>query len=156
VDPGGDCDWGNNNYATPTVARNNSIRYNLIREYMKVLRDGGGIYTLGAQPNSEISGNYAHDQENVYAPLYLDQGTRYYTVENNIVASAPEWLHIWTDSIRNNVVRYNYTNISNMTNDGSNNVVSGNTVVKDGDWPVEARVIMADAGIEAAYQDIKR
>ena len=154
VDPGGDCDW-TEGFANPTVARNNEVRYNLIHDYMKVLVDGGGVYTLGAQPGSEISNNYIHHQENVYAPVYLDEGTQYYTVENNVLASVPEWLRIWTDSIRNNLIRYNYTDNPSITNRGTDNTVSENTVVENGDWPPEAQNIRLEAGIEATYQDIK-
>jgi hypothetical protein len=96
-----------------------------------------------------------YNQENVYSPLYLDQGTQYYVVEDNVAASAPEWLHLWTDSIKNNVVRNNFTDIPNMTNDAPDNVVRDNTLVEGGDWPEEARNVMARAGIETAYQDIK-
>jgi hypothetical protein len=154
VDPGGNCSL-TDGFATPTVARNNKIQYNLVHDYMKVLRDGGGIYTLGAQPGSEISNNFIHHQENVYAPVYLDKGTQYYTVENNVLASVPEWLYIWHDSIKNNLIQHNYTDNPNLTNAGIDNVVSDNTVVKGGHWPTEARNIMTSAGIEADYQDIK-
>jgi hypothetical protein len=154
VDPGGHCNW-TEGFTTPTVARNNKVRYNLIHDYMKVLVDGGGVYTLGAQPDSEISYNYIHHQENLYAPVYLDEGTQYYTVENNVLVSVPEWIRIWTDSIKNNVIQHNYTDNPSHTNNGTDNVVSDNAVVEDGNWPEKARHIMVNAGIEAPYQDIK-
>jgi hypothetical protein len=151
-EPLGDCSR-DNNYTTPTVARNNKIRHNLMHDYMKILEDGGGIYTLGAQPNSEISYNYIYNQKNKHAPLYLDEGTQYYLVKNNVVASAPEWLYIWTHSIMNNSVRYNYSDTHNFTNKGTNNRVSENTVANDRDWPKEAQSIIIDAGLEAEYRD---
>jgi hypothetical protein len=155
VDPGGDCSWLEDKYTTPTIAQDNKIRYNLVHDYVKVLRDGGGIYTLGAQPHSEIAHNFVHDQENIYAALYLDKGTQHYIVENNVVFSAPQWLRIWTDSIKNNAVRYNYTDTPDLTNEGTNNVVSNNTLITHGNWPDEARNVMLSAGIEDNYQDIK-
>jgi hypothetical protein len=154
VDPPGDCDW-TKSYTTPTVARDNKVRYNHIHDYTKVLVDGGGVYTLGAQPGSEISNNYIHHQENLYAPVYLDEGTEYFTVENNVLASVPEWIRIWTGSIKNNVIQHNYTDNPSLTNNGTDNVVSDNAVVEDGNWPEEARSIMSNAGIEASYKDVK-
>ncbi len=55
------------------------------------LADMGGIYTLGMQPHSVISGNVVHDV-GCYAGgsgyggwgIYLDEGTSYMTVKNNI------------------------------------------------------------------------
>ncbi|RAV08798.1 right-handed parallel beta-helix repeat-containing protein, partial [Paenibacillus contaminans] len=46
--------WG---WGTDSYAQNNQITGNYIHDVMKVLGDGGGIYTLSAQPNSTISGN---------------------------------------------------------------------------------------------------
>jgi hypothetical protein len=154
VDPGGDCSW-TDGFDTPTVSMNNRVKHNLVYDYMKVLNDGGGIYTLGSQPNSEISDNYLHDQRGNYAPLYLDEGTQHYIVENNVVASAPEWLHLWTNSIKNNIVQHNFTYVHSITNDAPDNVVRANVMLAPDDWSEEACDIMASAGIETAYQNIK-
>ena len=51
-------------WTTPTVAQNNTVQYNYIHDVMKVLIDGGGIYTLSAQPNSSINNNYIRDDYN--------------------------------------------------------------------------------------------
>lgn len=48
-------------YEKPTVAKRNRIAYNHIHRVMQKLHDGGGIYTLSWQPDSEIIGNYVHD-----------------------------------------------------------------------------------------------
>ena len=57
---------------------------------MQVLSDGGGIYTLGFQPDSVLAGNHIH-----HIPLnagraesngmFLDEGTKGFTIENNFI-----------------------------------------------------------------------
>jgi hypothetical protein len=46
---------------TPTPARENMVRENHIHHVMQVLSDGGGIYTLGKQPGTQLTGNLIHD-----------------------------------------------------------------------------------------------
>lgn len=74
----------------PTPARNNRILNNTIQYPMQMLSDGGGIYTLGLQPDSRIEGNIITD-----VPLnagraesngmFLDEGTSGFTIRNNII-----------------------------------------------------------------------
>jgi hypothetical protein len=74
----------------PTPAARNQIRNNHIHHVMQVLSDGGGIYTLGSQPESLIHGNLIHD-----VPLnlgraesngmFLDQGTMGFIVKENVI-----------------------------------------------------------------------
>jgi len=62
---------------------NNRISYALQRVY-----DGGGIYTLGAQPDSLIEGNFIHDLRGIGGAIYLDNGSRFFTVRRNVMLSA--------------------------------------------------------------------
>lgn len=71
--------------------RNNRVHANLIHHYAKHMYDVSGIYTLSAQPGSEISENavhtvlkapFAHDP-NHWFYLYLDEGSSYFTVKDN-------------------------------------------------------------------------
>jgi len=142
VDPGGP-----GGYTKATPARNNTIRHNLIHDYMKTLSDGGGIYTLGSQPGSEISNNYISHQKHPYASLYLDEGTKHFSVNDNVVSDAPGWLLIWNESIRNNVVQNNYSDTAAVMNRGINNILVNNVVVKDDAWPSKAESIMENAGV---------
>ena len=69
-------------------ARENQIVDNQIHHVMQVLSDGGGVYTLGRQPNSVIANNQIHD-----VPLnagraesngiFLDQGSTGFHVDSN-------------------------------------------------------------------------
>ncbi|MCE5277779.1 MAG: right-handed parallel beta-helix repeat-containing protein [Planctomycetaceae bacterium] len=80
--------WGD----SPTVCRDNIIEFNLVHHVMNMLGDGGGIYTLGAQPGSVIRGNVIRDVPRSPYPrgyanfgLYLDQGSKGFNVADNLV-----------------------------------------------------------------------
>ncbi len=68
---------------TDSYAGRNTVAYNKVGNYMSLLKDGGGIYTLGNQPGSIIEGNYFYSQKNNIAGVYLDEATSGYTVKNN-------------------------------------------------------------------------
>ncbi|MEU8227935.1 right-handed parallel beta-helix repeat-containing protein [Kribbella sp. NPDC048915] len=63
---------------------------NLLFDYMKVLYDGGGIYTTFKQGDSwhtaaEISGNVIHDMQQPYWALYTDWGSNWIKVTDNVI-----------------------------------------------------------------------
>jgi hypothetical protein len=64
--------WGWNNGVH--TGKNNKICYNLIRNVMQVLIDGGGIYTLSDQQNTEVSYNFV-DHLGSNNALYPDEGS---------------------------------------------------------------------------------
>lgn len=111
----------------PTPSRDNHISDNHIHHIMQVLSDGGGIYMLGLQPGSTITGNLIHDvtlnagraESN---GMFLDEGITDVTVSDNIIfniAKSPLRFHrATTNLVRNNMlscgdevppVRYNNT-----------------------------------------------
>ncbi len=73
-----------------TPARENLIRGNRIEFVMQVLSDGGGIYTLGNQPDSLIENNFISDiplnagraESN---GMFLDEGTTGFTIRGNTI-----------------------------------------------------------------------
>ncbi len=78
---------------TPTVnaMRNNRIRANKIHHYGKHMYDVAAIYTLSAQPGSQIVENtidsiykapYAHIPQHWFY-LYTDEGSAYFTIKDN-------------------------------------------------------------------------
>lgn len=155
ADAGGD--YG---YATPTVAQNNHVQYNLINYVLQERKDGGAIYTLGSQPDSTINNNYINYVSDITlgdtgGAIYPDEGSRKFSIQYNVISNAYKWLSMWTSSIQNNTARYNYSDTSNYRNDGLNNTVSDNTTISNGNWPTEARNIMNSAGIQSTYQDIR-
>ena len=96
--------------------KNNLILSNHVHHVMKMMSDGGGIYTLGKQPGTIIKGNVVHDLSQPSAAsqkvgtfgIYFDAGSSALLAENNVIyniASKP-WVFGWgTDSItlRNNI-----------------------------------------------------
>ncbi|MGC1273171.1 MAG: right-handed parallel beta-helix repeat-containing protein [Planctomycetaceae bacterium] len=76
--------------ATPTPARENRMAHNHIHDVMKLLSDGGGIYTLGAQPGTVIARNLIHSIPAGVGRaesdgIFFDQGTTGFTVEGNTI-----------------------------------------------------------------------
>ena len=149
--------WGTNSYA-----QNNLITNNYIHDVMKSLHDGGGIYTLSAQPNSAIRGNYLQYGYADYGAIYPDEGSAYFNINNNVVKQPNNWLYMWKNTIHDNIAQYNYSDTANMVNNckldnlnQSTCTVNSNTTVTNGIWPTAAINIMDNAGIEPAYRDIK-
>jgi len=83
--------WG---YGT-SLARNNIVEYNHIHHIGirsngdgPILSDMGGVYTLGIQPGTIIRNNIFHDIAGYSyggGGIYLDEGSSYIIVENNLV-----------------------------------------------------------------------
>jgi hypothetical protein len=145
---------GSQGYNTPTPANSNKIQFNLISDTMRMLRDGGAVYTLGAQSSSTINNNYIDQASNDEGGIYLDEATQYFDAYNNVVAANPRWLYIWTPTIKNNIVRNNFADSSRLRNDGTNITLSNNQQ-NINIWPAEALTIMTNAGIQSTYRDIR-
>lgn len=134
------CGWGWT-FSTNAMS-NNHIEYNHIHHVMNLLCDGAGIYTLSnQQPASTIKYNYIqHTTRSVWATtqytptypvasIYLDQGSSGFTIDQNCVANnIPKWQ-----------VNFNGTESYNTL--GTN--------------PAFDAAIIGNAGIQAAYQNIK-
>lgn len=76
-----------------TTQRNCTVEFNHVRDVMKMLADGGAIYTLGYQPGTVLRGNLLHDvHRSAFAHggapnngIFFDQGSKGYLVEENII-----------------------------------------------------------------------
>jgi hypothetical protein len=126
----------------------NRIAWNKISDYMKKMRDGGGIYTLNTQPDTVIEGNYITNMNNSYGGIYPDEGSGYLKIINNVVENmgSANWLYIWQSSINHIKVDHNYTNSTNMINNGTMISIS-NTNYYSGVRPASAQAIVSNAGI---------
>lgn len=75
---------------TPTPCRDNKIVDNHIHDVLKVLSDGGAIYSLGRQPGTVFAGNIIHDiaankgraESN---GIFMDEGSSEIEVRDNII-----------------------------------------------------------------------
>ena len=81
--------WGYAFHATDHIRIQNNLIYDIGQGW---LSDMGGIYMLGVQPHTVISGNVIHNVaadpgEGGYGGwgIYLDEGSSYMTVKNNLV-----------------------------------------------------------------------
>lgn len=75
-----------------TNLQNNLVSQNKIHDVMKLLNDGGGIYTLSNQPGTVIEKNWIYGIQrskwtHVYtvAGIYLDNGSSGITVKDNVL-----------------------------------------------------------------------
>jgi hypothetical protein len=146
-------------YQTPTTHRDNVVANNKIYGTKKIFHDGGAIYNLSAGPRSLITENYIYDNNQRIA-LYLDEGSRYITVRNNVVDDAGgTWLNINTAKgafplriTTDNAASgnwHNATKVGGMWTNYENNLISYDHLIQQSDWPAEARQVMQNAGIEA-------
>ena len=100
--------------STPTSTHDTLIEYNDITGVMSQMSDGAGIYTLGSQPNSHITGNSINALGSVKytsgprASLYFDEGSQGFTVNDNII---PNGIHYNSDSAGESV--YDSVNLLN-------------------------------------------
>lgn len=153
--------WGNAQIPPSTVAKNNSILYNRIGSTHRALNDGGIIYVLGEQPDSEIAYNYCYDGPRC---IYPDDGSAYWNIHHNVILnrqdeSSPHkelWLHIWSKNCHDMTIDHNFVKADNVRNEGTRCPVT-RTIVEPlaPEWSPPARAIIDAAGLEPAYQDIR-
>ncbi|KRD09452.1 RICIN domain-containing protein [Streptomyces sp. Root264] len=158
-DPGGSQDYADRGtynyqpvYSTPTTLKNNTVSRNLVFDTKNAMHDGGSIYSLSAMPGSVISENYMYDNNRTTA-LYLDEGSRYLRVSDNVVQDAGNWA--LTNANANNHTDdstfsgnwYNGGNTYVATGPPHNNVLTGNVLVGGANWPQGARQVIQQAGV---------
>lgn len=137
-------------YSTPTTASNNKLINNYVHDVMQQMTDGGCIYTLAWNPNAEISGNHCL-RTNGWFGLYFDEGSKYYRATGNVFSSTGTWAtaNYWGgENMGNWTLTGNWStnNSTNVTNGDRGNVVNGNVVVSNGNWPSGAQTVIANAG----------
>ena len=159
-DPGGSQDYVNRGtynyqpiYTTPTTLKNTLVAYNLIYDTKNVMHDGGSIYNLSANPGALIEDNYMYNNDGTVA-LYLDEGSRYVTEQNNVVQDAGVWAFTNADANNNTDANtfsdnwYNGGATEVSTGSPHNNVLNGNVLVSGYNWPAGAQQVISQAGIQ--------
>lgn len=159
--------WANYD-STGTATKNLHIKNNYIHNVLNhQLFDGGAIYLNGAtggttQNPNLICENYIEDQGNYPGAIYPDEGSCFWEISNNVVDlsmhnewtgkfgsvhKAPSWLHIWTSSIHDIVVKNNYST-TNVHKNAGKRITFEDALLPDGNgWQDEALRIIADSGI---------
>lgn len=113
----------------------NIVRYNEIYDVVRLMSDGGAIYTLSYQPGSQITKNYIHDlnhnaatQPAPVCAIFLDEGSSGFTVKDNVIQNMGE-------------------NTRRIFRNANSNPITDNTE------PIAD--VIQNAGLEAEYKDIK-
>jgi hypothetical protein len=156
--------WGWGRTATATTG--NSIKNNLVFDYMQVRSDGGGIYVLGQEGTSfatglTISGNVIRGAGGGGHAIYTDGGSQYVTMTGNALYgnNTPDWGGC-NEQAGTPYGDFSFTGNywDNTTPDWpcgapSDVTNSGNTAVGSNGSGVPAAVLSA-AGLETSYADI--
>ncbi len=142
-------------------AQGNKIVGNYVHDVMKVLADGGSVYTLGGQGDgsvkSELSGN-VFSKGGSKAPgsqgIYHDEGSSWWDTHDNVVSQTGQtWHNEWTKSIHDITIHDNFTDNAREDKNGTDVTITNTTLVEDGNWPQRAKDIVAAAGIRAPYRN---
>ncbi|MFI6007431.1 RICIN domain-containing protein [Streptomyces sp. NPDC051243] len=143
-----------------TTAKNNTIRHNQILDPMQTLGDSGGIYTLGAQPGTEISDNYIQGVPAGHKyGLHPDEGSAFINYHDNVfdvdkdlrsVIHSGTWGRQHDLSITNTYGTVNKIWDKNVPNSTIQDV----RAYADNVWPSQAYAIAVNAGLEDAYKDL--
>jgi Right handed beta helix region len=121
--------------------RDNTIEANYIHGVMRLLFDGGAIYTLSKQPGTVISRNYITDmvpaagvpagpEQKWLSGIYLDQGSSLMRLEDNVILNVP----------------------TKITQQSVAPPAKDNTLINN---DADLALVKSRSGIEAAYRDIK-
>lgn len=146
----------NTQYTTPTTLKDNRVEGNLVHNTKARFADGGSVYNLSASPGSVVARNYLFNISGV--GLYLDEGSRSMTYENNVVQGG-SFLFTNAYSLRNNtsdnVIQNNWYNSGGAStpNAGAhNNQLINNVKVTGANWPAGARDVICQAGVAPQYR----
>jgi hypothetical protein len=152
--------WGWNDQGWQSgYAHSNEIGWNKIHDTMQVMADGAGIYILGYQGNpasqSTIHDNYLYGTG---SQIYLDAGSTYIKVTNNVVAptvTSKQWLDISLGGIQSHITASgNYAAAGSYVNkgDATSLAVAAATAITGSQvmgWPADAQNIASAAGIQS-------
>ncbi len=143
-------------YTTPTTLKDNRVEGNLVHNTKARFADGGSVYNLSASPGTVVAKNYLFNISGV--GLYLDEGSRSMTYENNVVQGG-SFLFTNAYSLRNNtsdnVIQNNWYNsggASTPNAEAHNNKLINNVKVTGANWPAGARDVICQAGVAPQYR----
>ncbi len=137
--------WGYSENPTDNIQVKDNLIYNIGNGW---LSDMGGIYTLGIQPNTVLSGNviynvgcYGGEQGYGGWGIYLDEGSSDILVENNLVYDCSSQCfhqHYGKDNIiRNNIFAFGTEGAMRITrNEEHNSLYFENNILVTSDAPM--------------------
>lgn len=147
---------GNLTYDIPTTLRDTVVVGNRVHDVKQWFPDGGAIYHLSADPGALLAENYVYDVPGGIA-FYLDEGSRYVTVRNNVISNVGVWLNLNSQDFAlpsrtalDNVAKGNWLDSGKRTGTWTNylnNRDIDNVRVAKGQWPEDARMVMRQSGV---------
>ncbi|TPQ18980.1 RICIN domain-containing protein [Streptomyces sporangiiformans] len=143
-----------------TTAKNNTIRHNQIVDPMQTLGDSGAIYTLGAQPGTEISDNYIQGVPAGHKyGLHPDEGSAFINYHDNVFdvdKNLRSTIHSGTWGRQHDLSITNTYGTVNKIWDKNvpNSTIQDVRAYADNVWPSQAYGIAVNAGLEDAYKDL--
>jgi len=150
--------WGWTNTTDSVTAKNNTVRNNVIDGFAQRTYDAGGVYLLGTQANTQVTGNYIKNQTNIYYAFYADSGSENFTVQNNVFDHVDMAFALGREgnvsAKKGMVVTDNYASTACYTfalSEGNNSVVEAPTFYFPTKAPAAVGNIIEEAGLEAAF-----
>jgi hypothetical protein len=146
----------NTRYDTPTTLKNNVVAGNLVHNTKSQFADGGSVYNLSASPGSVTEKNYLYNVSGV--GLYLDEGTRSTTYQQNVLQGTNPWLFTNAYNATNtsdNQIRQNWYNSGGAQTpnaESNRNVIVDNEKVSGTNWPAAAQQVICGAGVDPEYR----
>jgi len=148
-------------YDSPTMHHDVLVAYNHLHHIKQRFHDGGAIYNLSASRDTVIAGNYIHDIPDRIA-LYLDEGSRYLTLRDNVIDGAGTWLNIntlddyWPLRVTTDNQAfgnwYSAAKVRGSWDEYHDNLARDNRLLKPGAWPAAAKAIVERAGIRKGVE----
>ncbi|MBQ3573343.1 MAG: right-handed parallel beta-helix repeat-containing protein [Clostridia bacterium] len=161
--------WGWEDLAqTSKLCRNLSVTNNKVVDVLGTLQDGGNIYNLGSNYEAKIAGNYlAKNNEGFYPGIYLDAGSSYLNVHDNLVLDNADFflfIQRQCDDTIDYKARYNkvYNNYSDTVTFNQSGTITSDTneiadaiqAYADGVLIEAAQSIFDAAGLETEYSSL--
>jgi len=140
--------WGRKN----VYSAYNKITNNRLVNGTYKLVDGGHVYTLSENKGGVFSGNYIKEAFDWKGAFYLDNATSSIRYFNNVVEDCPRWIKITWNNVMNNTAYNNYSNTDAANYYPDQNSIEDAKGKVNGEWPDEAKEIIANAGLEDEYK----
>jgi len=140
---------------------NNKINHNRIDNVMMQTDDGGAIYMMNWQPDTEYVGNYISNVINMVDGYYFEEGSYFMEIRDSVILNTHYPLFFWSAGNRN--IPHAVT-VKNTWADNYDALFSAGDYFFDSDpiqpfsnsnMPDDVIRIMAEAGIEEEYEYIK-
>ena len=142
--------WGTSlPYATYNRVTNNAFNNGAYK-----LVDGAFVYFLSDNKGTIVSGNHFDTTHDWKGGIYTDQGTRFIRAFDNVFENCPKWFKSTVATNTDNVAYNNYSERTSCVSYPDLNSIAPAIGKVNGEWPDEAKAIIANAGIQDDYKAI--